>query len=56
MASTDIDGTPILILSLPDVKTLLHPASSEAKMLVVEKLRRFVNDPQCVEWLRENFQ
>lgn len=56
MASTDIDGTPIIVMSLPQVKTLmemLDKPETPAQDMVMKRIVRFVNDPQCLKWERE---
>ena len=53
MTSTDIDGTPILILRLPDVKHLLKmvdkPMTGDEDW-VMGKIMKFLNDPICINW------
>jgi len=66
MATTDIDGTPLLIFGAQEVVTLLgiledaqlylehlggHDATLAAK---IAKITKFLNDPQVAKWLKEN--
>lgn len=56
MASTDISGIPILIISLIDVKTLMEmldrPETSSQDELY-QKIIKFLNDPDCINWERK---
>ena len=53
MASTDIGGEPILILSLSQVISLMGmldlPDGSDQDS-VYRKIVNFRNDPDCIEW------
>ena len=66
MATTDIDGTPILVFGAPEVVTLLgflediqlcndewavNDAALSAK---IAKIKKFLDKPEVIKWLREN--
>lgn len=55
MPSTDIDGTPILILGADDVQVLRDMicgsgATRERRKAVVSRIDKFLKDPQVIEW------
>ncbi len=56
MPSTDIDGTPILILGAEDVQVLRDMicdaggSTRERRKAIVSRVDRFLNDPQVIEW------
>lgn len=53
MTSKDIDGTPILMLGLPDVKILLQmldrPETFDQDK-IVKTIVSFINAPDCLKW------
>jgi hypothetical protein len=53
MPSTDIDGTPLLILRLPDVKLLYQiistPKTSE-QYRILGHIIHFLECRKCIEW------
>jgi len=51
MATTDIDGTPLFILGAKDAEDLQNVLIVRAYTPVVDKLRKFLNDPEVVKWL-----
>ena len=57
MTSTDIGGTPVLILRLQDVKVLqqlLDRPETPDQTIVVKQITQFINDPQCISWEEEH--
>jgi hypothetical protein len=53
MVSTDIDGEPILILSLRDVKIIhgmLDSPETPDQDRVKTRILEFINDKACLEW------
>jgi len=51
MATTDIDGTPILTLGVLEVVTMLSIIRGGCYDVVVNKLKKFLNDPDVAKWL-----
>jgi len=62
MPSTDIDGTPLLILGAPVVRDLYKMfrgqggpwAGRKTQAVFSSKLRKFMENPQVVKWFEEN--
>lgn len=57
MASTDINGEPVLILRIDDIQILekmLDIASTPNQSKVIRKITDFLNDPQCTEWIENH--
>ena len=54
MPTTDIDGTPLFILGAEDAKDLQNVLIVRAYTPVVDKLKKFLDDPKVVKWLKEN--
>jgi hypothetical protein len=60
MPSTDIDGTPLFILGADDAVSLLAVLRRtlnwgdirDDKDAFIRRLKRFCEDPQVVEWLK----
>jgi hypothetical protein len=54
MANTDLDGSPMLILSYAEAKILNDALDSlgfdSNNSRVKYKLESFLNDPRCIEW------
>lgn len=67
MATTDIDGTPLFILGPTEMLVVRESLDNEAEHMgewgyevgpafteLMEKADKFLNDPQVVQWLKEN--
>lgn len=54
MATTDIDGTPLFLLGALEAVTLLDIPPDDCYDVVIDKLKKFLNEPQVVKWLEEN--
>lgn len=60
MVSNDFSGAPILIFGIAEVRILekwmkgLDTESNSNENRVMEKISRFLNDPECLEWERQS--
>jgi hypothetical protein len=54
MPTTDIDGTPLFILGAKDAEDLRNVMMVRAYTPVVDKLKKFLDDPKVAKWLKEN--
>jgi len=54
MATTDINGTPLLVLGAIEAKDLLAVVYGGAYTPSVDKLKKFLDYPEVVKWLKEN--
>ena len=52
--TTDIDGTPLFILGAHEAKNLLNILRPGIDARTIDKLKKFLNDPNVINWLKEN--